>query len=351
MKRWIWLILLLPMIASALVLGYYFNLRPRETGGETQRIVDQAGREVEVRLTINRVVSLWPEATRIIYSLHAQNRLVGVDNMMGDDPVVSKAYPQIKEIPGLGSVSKRTVSFEQLAALNPDLVFTSTDFPDFADKIEEELGIPTLCVRYHAPNATTELEGMIEAVEMLGRVLGKEEEAEELSTFIGAEFSKVTNLTSNIPDSEKPRVYVAFAYDLLKTSGYLETMDFAGGINVAQGTEKPWYSVSLEQLIKWNPEIIVVHGLSKASPQDVMAKEGWQAIKAVKKGRIYKVYLGYVGLDPASTIVQTMQMAKLFHPEQFQELDLREEANLVYKRFYGSKIYDDLAEEMGLSEP
>jgi len=147
-------------------------------------------------------------------------------------------------------------------------------------------------------------------------------------------------------------VYQARVDNLLITLAWSSEIIYGGGINVAYNpkAQMPWYSVSLEQVITWNPDIIILHGFGKWKPDDLYNNPDWQPIKAVKERRVYKLTMGWTGWDPAGTVIQTMQCAKIFHPDKFRDLDVESEANKIFKFVYGVEgLYSRLKEDYGLS--
>ncbi|RLF63363.1 MAG: hypothetical protein DRN30_06675, partial [Thermoplasmata archaeon] len=106
------------------------------------KIVDQAGREVEIPAKVERIVSLWPEATRVLFALGVEDKVVGLDSYSKTCPILTRAFPEIKNITDVGSPLRGTLSVEKLAQLKPDIIFMRTDDPELADKLQESLGVP-----------------------------------------------------------------------------------------------------------------------------------------------------------------------------------------------------------------
>jgi ABC-type enterochelin transport system substrate-binding protein len=107
---------------------------------------------------------------------------------------------------------------------------------------------------------------MYKGFETMGVVLDKEQEAEELISFVKEKVAKLEEVTSEIPESDKPRVYFATRIhggggtqgEVTRTVGHYYPIDIAGGINVAKGIPGSTTTVSKEQLIAWNPDTILV---------------------------------------------------------------------------------------------
>jgi iron complex transport system substrate-binding protein len=166
--------------------------------------------------------------------------------------------------------------------------------------IQEKTGIPVVGI-YTNPNIAS---GCFESYRLAGKIIGKEERAEELIEFNEEKFAELAEVTSQIPDSEKPRVHLAFWGSITESPGSYYPVDLAGGINVISSESS--VTVSKEQVIAWNPDFILIH----AGPSVI----GW---------------------DPATGLTEAFYMAKLFYPDKFEDLDVEKEGNRILANFYG----------------
>jgi len=310
-------------------------------------IVDQAGREVYVPAEAARVVSLWPEATRVLYMLDVADRIVGLDDSSITCPILTRAFPEIENISNVGSATKGTVSTEKLARLKPDIIFARTDDTEFADRIQESLGVPVVCVRMHPPPGR---EISFDMITIIGKCVGEKERSKEVQEYLEQQLLDITSVASKIADTERPCVYQAFAYDLLRTISYFDVIELAAGESVAKTTiEQAWYTVSLEDVLRWNPDVIILHGFGNFMPEEVFNDTQWQHIKAVHNGDVYRLTLGWAGWDPGGFVINVMQNAKVFHPNKFN-FSVEKEANEIFKKVYGvDGLYSKLAQDCNLS--
>lgn len=330
-----------------LAVGLVFTGCGEKKGGPAE-IRDQADRIVQLPEKVEAIVSLWPEATRVIYALGAQDMLVGLDSHSRTCPILAAAFPEVKDKVDVGSPLRGTFSIESLAGLSPDIVFTRTDDQELADEIQESLGIPVICVRIHPMLK----EYSFDLFTIIGKCIGKEKQGMKLQDYLEQQMASITSITSDIPDSERPAVYQAFAQDLLKTIATFDVIDLAGGRSVAEGGGKgsAWYSVNFEDVLSWNPDIVILHGFGRFTPEDLNADQGWQQIKAVENGKVFKLTLGWAGWDPGGFVINVMQNAKVFHPDKFGELNVEERANAIFEEIYGVEgLYTELKKEYGLS--
>jgi iron complex transport system substrate-binding protein len=316
-------------------------------------LVDLADRTVTVPRPIERVVSLMPPITRYVIGLGAADKLVGVDSssiksvikryedVTGlPSPKWDEVVGELKELPILGSTSG--LNQEETLSLNPDVVIAyagATSAPVY-EKFQGDTGIPFVGFKVGADS-----DHMFEEIEFIGVVLGKEERAEEIVSSFREKLDEVTEVTSGIPDSEKPSVYQFWGSVFTKAAMRYDTIDLAGGINVAKDFAPPTFGssvaeISKEQIILWNPDVILVSthaGRHNPTVEDILSDPDLQSINAVKNERVYYTIGAYymVGADPPKVIIETMLQAKLFHPENFEDLDLEEEGNEVYGIYYG----------------
>ena len=317
-------------------------------------LLDQADRTLTVPRPIERIVSPSLEGVRTMLELGVGDKIVGVSSTIdgsSDRLVCVKAYPELKELPVVGY--KGQENLELMVSLKPDVIFTSSSYGDIT---QEKTGIPVVCI-IHTPSsapahirenpAHTALQQQFEAYRVAGRVIEKEERVEELISYINEELDKVRDVTLEIPHSEKPKVLFTRSFGDISSAKIVtlyDPIDVAGGINVASG-EIPFtgststsFLFSKEQVIAWDPDVILIHGFSKTPTytiESILLDLDLQTVNAVKNRRVYYTKGWYSGWDPATGVAETFYMTKLFHPDKFKDLDVEEEGNEILKRFYG----------------
>ena len=327
-------------------------------------LVDMADRAVTVPRPIERVVTLMPPITRVVIGLGEADKLVGIGTWShgyipkspaeaigrGLGPKWNEVVAGLHELPDVGTAWEP--SKELIVSLKPDVIIPYVSSPDLADTLQESTGIPVV-VAYGGGGG---ISGMFEQIELIAKLLEKEEEAEDTISYFKEELDKVTEVTSEIPDSEKPRVYAVSGAqgvsEITKTCRY-EPIDLAGGINVAEDyVIGSGSTVSKEQVILWNPDIILILDSQGCIPpiavtiDDVLSDPDLQTVNAVKNKRVYLTPGAFflVGADHPRVILETHMMAKYIHPGKFEDLDLEKEGNELFERFYG---VDGLWTEIG----
>ena len=310
-------------------------------------LIDQADRVVTINKPIeNAITAGLLDGVRAMIHLGAADKLVGVSDWAayGEDKfagsrcnlnryhILTKSCPELEELPCTGSYTDPNL--ELMASLDPDVIFTYSQVSDVANSIQDSIGVPVVCISGSKGYLDFELHTLV------GEVIGKEKEAEELISYANEELDEVTEVTSEIPDSEKPRVYLAFWVfqgDITYTPTYYDPTDLAGGINVAGGIGGDYRAeIPKEQIIVWNPDIILIHPTCcPITTETVRSDPDLQTVNAVKDRRVYYTPGYFLGWDQASGIVETVYMAKLFHPDRFGDRDVTEKNNKILKRFYG----------------
>ena len=332
--------------------------------GKEKRItfIDMAGRTVTVPRPIRRVITLMPPITRLVIGVGAGDKIVGMgreshkyaigDPSRGYGPKWDEVVAELKELPNVGSHSEPNL--EQILSLKPDVIIAySGPAFDICEKMQEVIGIPVVAYKLEAT-----CDHMFKEIEFVGAVLGKDREAKEINSYFKKKLDKVTEVTSEIPENEKPSVYHIWDGIITKASLRYEPVELAGGILVAKDCAPPTFGgsvtdVSIEQIIEWNPDIFLVmksstdpKGKYVLTVEEVLSDPRLQTINAVKNCKVYYTpgafYLN--GADHPRVITETLIMAKHFHPDKFEDLDVEKEGNEIFERFYG---VDGLWTEIG----
>jgi iron complex transport system substrate-binding protein len=272
-------------------------------------VTDGAGRQVRLEHAPQRIVSYLPSNTETLYALGVGDRIVGTDNF-SDYPAEAQGKPK------LGGLQ---TNLEALVALRPDLVVSTGTKPDFATLLEPQ-HIPVLVLAYN------DLPGTLGNMELLGKVVGKPAEAAALAGQMRNRMEAVQAKTRTAPPvrvyyeldaSDPSKPYTAgpgsFINDLLV---------MAGGSNIAAGATGPYPQISAEEVVRANPELIVVPveaspPSAATSPARFLQRPGWDGIAAVQAGAIRGVESDLVS-RPGPRLVDGLDaLARVIHPELF----------------------------------
>ncbi|RJS85550.1 hypothetical protein CW713_01310 [Methanophagales archaeon] len=322
-------------------------------------LVDMADRVVTINRPVERVVALQPPVTRMIIGFGDADKIVALGTWShkyaiepGRGPKWQEVVAELRELLDVGSGYEPNI--EVILSLEPDVVIPYAGDPSRAamwDRFQKDTGIPVAGFDSHAT-----CDGMFEEIKFIGTVLGKEKRAEELISYFKEDLNMVTDVTSKISESEKPTV-LFLRGEISRTTNVYELIDLAGGINVAREcTPTPGARgvlISKEQIIKWNPDIILIHYSTQSrgfTVEDVLSDPDLQIVSAIKNRKVYHTPGAFhlVGADPPRVITETFYMAKLFYPDKFDDLDVEKEGNELFERFYGvDDLWTELGEELG----
>lgn len=330
---------------------------------ESWAMTDLSGREVAIPDKVERVVSPFMMYTRIIVALGAADKLVGISH---NCVLSEEEHPfgiDILELPDVGDFGE---NIELIAFLKPDLIFSLSQS---IDVFEKKTGATIVGASF--PSGAP-MEKMFEKqIYIIGRFLHKEKEADELNAFIKNKLSTVTDITFNIPDEKRPKVYFAWTSwtgDITNTVVDFDPIELAGGINVAGGCGnyakgQRGILVSKEHILKWNPDIIFLSRyesnkrekaniFGKKAPvtiEEVLEDPLLRNVNAVKNKQVYYTTAFCNWWPHQRAIAQVFQMAKIFHSDKFRSLDVEKEGNEVFKRFYGEdNLYTRLVNNLEL---
>ncbi len=270
---------------------------------------DDIGRKVQIQGIPERIVSLSPSNTEMVYALGLQDKLVGVTSY-DDYPPDAKNKPVVSDY--------STTDLEKIVNVKPDLVLADSIQKNDTIPALEKLGITVFTM---TPN---DMDGIFNDLKVLGQITGKTKEAETLVSNLKSRIQAVTDKTAKLADSQKPRVLYVTWYDPIWTAGS-DTMiqyliDQAGGTNIASDLNG-YATMTLESVIQRNPQVIIVMnsmGTQDASLDFIKSNDQFKSTDAVKNGQVYEVDADIFGRTSPRIVDGLETLAKLIHPELFK---------------------------------
>jgi len=330
-------------------------------------IVDIEGRRIVLEKTAERVVDCTGlGGTRILMQLGAEDCLVGTTDhcikaLIGDGPNSVVFHPTRycasdlleKGLESIGGYNEPNV--QTIISLEPDVILVGWGGRELADSLYEQTGIPTICVGRMDGHFDYDL------FEIIGKVVGAEERAEELIDYTNERLAEITTLSSKIPEEEQKSVYF-WIYPALgkapRSNGIYDAFGYAGVTNVAKSKDDiALYETSKEQIATWNPDYIFLQSFCKERMDGFYTNESLgedpilQHIDAVKNERVFKLRGPCADWDTAVQLVEVFYVAKMVYPERFEHIDVEEYGNEILEKFYGvEKLYTDMRTYLDLSE-
>lgn len=233
-----------------------------------------------------------------------------------------------------------TPNIETLLALRPDVVFHWADQPQDVIASIERVGLPVFAMRYQTQE---ELENLLAA---LGRLAGKEKKAAQLVATHRRVRTWLEAANAALPAARRPKVlYFQRVETGLRPAGADLYNDFyirlAGGSNVARSLTRGSADVTFEQVLVWDPDLILLGNFDGTVPAALYADPKWRALKAVRDKRVYKVPLGGYRWDPPSheSPLMWLWLYGLLHPEG-ADMDLRREVRELFRFLYRYSLAD-----------
>lgn len=305
-------------------------------------VKDMAGREVTLEKQPERIVSGYYISSSACIALGLTDKMVGIEDKSTKRPIYKLAAPALIDLPNVGSA--KAFDLEACIATEPDLVILPMKQKDTAQTLQE-MGIATLLV---LPESHEQL---IEMFTLIGTATNTVEQAEKLISYYNTKLSAVTELTRDIPDDEKPVVYLGSTGDILRTAPremyQASLITTAGGKNAGDVLEgSSWTDIDNETFLTMNPDIIVIptDNFAVSSPdytaEDVMNNPTFSDVTAVKNGAVYQMPVGYEAWDSPvpSGILGTLWMLKTLHPELYPAEQFAADVNEFYTVFYGFSV-------------
>ena len=323
-----------------------------EDDKEELLVTDMAGREVLLPENIDSVFSTVSVGTIVLYTLDP-DKMVGWNYNLRDG---EKRYIDEKyhDLPNLGGAGKEAVNLEELLKVNPDILFTMGKIDEATiaevEDLEEKTGKPVLII-------DDDINKIDEAYELLGKVLGKEEKAEELAKYSRDVLNDIEKNKDAIREDMRVNIYYAEGPDGLQSepagSWHGEVIDMVGGRNVVQLDEKGLVGkteVSIEQVLSWNPDIIISWDDERGGYfSGILEDPIWEDIKAVKEGEVYEIPnkpFNWFDRPPSvNRILGLKWLGNLLYPDVY-EYNMREEVKEFYNKFYHYDLTEDEIDEL-----
>ena len=332
-------------------------------------ITDVTGRTVTLKKPAERVVLQWSGAGGPFFTISAlmgkdtPKVIAGMDTSLQDYRAdmwkhFTTEMPELAKIPVVGTIGDKTFNAEQVVALNPDVIFIPVDLKDQyesdAKAKMDAAGIQTIYIDYHAEK----LESHQKSIEAIGKALGKEERAAEISKFYTDRVTRVLDRVSKI-NKPKPTVYLEVgmngpeefgnSFSSNYSWGALATM--AGADVITKDVIKKTSPINPEFILEKNPDIIMIMGsywpkkptsmrlgfeATEASSQELLKaftteRQGWSELKAVENKQVYSAHHGLPREVFDAAVFE--YLAKTFYPEEFENVDPEATLKEFYDKF------------------
>lgn len=274
-------------------------------------ITDDAGREVTIESEPETIISIQTSTTEILYALGAGDRLIGVSDYDN--------YPA--EALEVQKVGGQDMDVELVLSLLPDIVF-ATDYHYRSHepilKQFEEAGITVVVT-----GSASSFEDTYQTMNMIAEATGTSEKADEIISDMKERRAAIEEKAKEITDKKKVWVEVSPAPDIFTTGQNTFMHEMLETINATNAAEDQdgWVKLTEEEIVQLNPDVIITtYGYYVDNPaEQVLAREGWAEVTAVKEGQVFDVDSDIV-TRPGPRLIQGVEaLAKIVYPEVFGE--------------------------------
>lgn len=266
--------------------------------------MDILGREICIDSVPERVVSLAPSTTELIFALGKGAVLTGVTNQC-DFPERALSIKKVGDF--------NRPSIELILSCEPDIILAGNQIPDEAINLLEGMGLKVFVVEAET------VRGIYKVIDDLGSILGAASEAKKLITMMQASISTITGKLRN-EKTVSCYYMIAFGENGNWTAGsgsfIHEIIELAGGRNIADAISEPWYTIDLEVLLHADPDVILA-GESAGDVTRLNQLPLYSSLKAVKQGRVIVVDDDLISRPGPRLGLGLAMIARALHPDVF----------------------------------
>jgi len=267
-------------------------------------VIDDIETEVTLTEEPDKIISLAPGNTEILFAIDLGERVVGVDNFSN--------YPEeVEFVEKIGDAIN--INMEKIIELEPDLILTLKGNEEAVNEFE------SLGIAVYTLDADT-IENVLEDIIEIGQLTNRFEEAEELTSEMQEKIDEIKELVADVSDEDKPKVFYMVWNEPIMSTGkgtfINDLIEQANGINiVASDGLKGWLEYSLEKLIENNPDVIIAPKSLAQTPEIIINDQRLSSIKAVLENRVYVVDDDPVSRIGPRIIGGFLQIVKALYPD------------------------------------
>lgn len=335
--------------------------------GETY-VTDSANRKVAVKKgSYRRIVCIGAGALRLYSYVGEASLLAGVEDIDNESlenrpkmfdgvarPYFIAYHEQFASLPscGVGGPNAQNAEPEKILSCSPDLILSEYEDADKANALQEQTGVPVLTLGYGSSGVFDQK--VKDSLALLGKVLGKEEKASSLISFIDSEKQEISQRTEKVKEEDKPIVYLC-GLGNWGTTNHLYTAQNYEPFNVAH-IKNAVNDLKVDGIQKIDAEkfasigesadkiIIDAAAIKNIKPIYEESKELFESTKAWQSGEVYleMAYNAYyTNLEIA--LANTWYCAKIVYPSLFEDIDIASKTDQVTNAFLGKRLYSEIA--------
>ena len=273
-------------------------------------IVDDLGRTVEIDMLPQRIVSLAPSNTEILFALGLEDKIVGTTDYC-DYPEAAKSKPRV--------AGYSTPNLEKVVSVQPDLILAESIHEKTVLPAMEKLGLTVIVM------SATSLDTVLNDIRLVGQINGRSKAATELVDSLNGRIQAVVSKTATLTPGQRLKVLYVVWHDPIWTMGsetFISDLIWkAGGVNIFADDFEKSRVVSLEVILKKNPQAIIISGMGTTGDliyNNIMKETRLKETDAMHNNRVYKISDANLIERPGPRVIDGLEyIAKLLHPEIF----------------------------------
>ena len=340
------------ILTAVLSLSLFAGCASPKSSTDTRTITDGKGRQVTIPKKVTSIVCVGVGALRYTCYMGAADLVVGVEDCE-KEAVISRLYNYVnidtfKDLPVIGTNGNPYP--EEIINVAPDVIVMSQAASVDADDLQKKTGTPVVVV----PGSDTTLDdAAYETIRILGELYSLESRATTLTDYLKSIQSDLDSRTKDIPDSDKPSVYVG-GVSFKGHHGFEGTEAGYGPFalihanNLADTTGQTGaFSIDLEQVLQWDPEVIFLdfNGMKLIKEAYATNPDYYNSLTAVKEGKVYsQISFRSNASNLETALADAYYAACILYPEQFGDIDPIAKAGEIFETLLGTNPYTDLKE-------
>ena len=344
-------------LAFAMCMGLFAGCGLQKGNDDaTRMVVDTWGREVEIPEKVEKIVCLGSGAPRMAAYLDVVDMLVGAEDNDLKGVTVLRDYnvvyqQQLSQLPAVGAGGGSGANngyAEQIISVQPDVILAGFS-QEAAQELENQTGIPVVCVRYLSVNFVDE--SFYSAMRVFAEVVGAQERCEQVLSFIDACKKDLNDRTKDIPDSQKKTAYtgaVTFSGRHGFAGTYANFGPFLGvnALNVADEVKDTnYFETDLEKVLQWDPDVIFLDpGNMDLVNDEYKTNPGYfNSLRAVQEGQVYTMpSFNNCGTNITYAIMNAYYAGIVLYPEAFADVDMATIGGEILEFMLGVDFFEEM---------
>lgn len=350
-------ILLIAAMIGIVIISFLgcINKDKQSSKREKITITDMAGRTVEVPAGADRIVCFGPGTLRLITYLQATDKVVGIEGGFEKESPSGRPYrlahPELTDLSIIGSAGPSFVpNHEATISVKPDVIFVTYIEPRMADDLQEKTGVPVVVLSY-GQLATFDNEDVFNSLKTSGKIINKEDRAEEVIQFIKNISNDLNDRTKDIADEKKKTVYVGGLgykghHGITSTEAGYPPFKSLNAKNVVDELNSDGHVfVDKEKILDWNPDILFIDGGGHKLVMDEYYEtpEFFNSLKAVQNEEVYGLLpYNFYTTNIDTALADAYYIGKIIYPDEFKDIDPEKKANEIYTFLDGKPVLEEM---------